>query len=438
MDANKLIQAGVAACLLAALAGAQSTGTTVRRHRVATVEPAESRLVREAEAALDKQDYATAEARLTAATQAAPADYQAWFYLGHVYAQTNRPDESIAAYRKAVAAKPDLFEANLNLGIALARKRDPEAEKYLRAATQLKPAAQPEQGKARAWMALAQSVESTRPDEAIAAYGEAAKLQPKDAQPHIAAGALLEKQENFAAAAAEFQQALAVDPKSSEALAGLVNVYSQQKDFAGAEAMLRRYLQADPNNAVARAQLGRLLAAQKKYPEATVELEAGLASRPEDALVARELAAVYTASGKWEKAAPLYEKLIAQQPRDAELRRVFGNALMHQRRYAEAQQQLIAAVNTDPHLADAYGDLAVAAAENKDYPTSLRALDLRATLLPDTPATLYLRATDFDNLRLFKDASKYYKAFLEASAGQFPELEWKARHRLIAIDPKSR
>ena len=99
MDANKLISAGLLACVLAINAAAQSSGTTVRHRRVPAEEPAASALVREAEAALDKRDYATAEAKLKAATEASPKDYQAWFYLGYVYGQTQRQDAAIAAYR---------------------------------------------------------------------------------------------------------------------------------------------------------------------------------------------------------------------------------------------------------------------------------------------------------------------------------------------------
>ncbi|MDP9267518.1 MAG: tetratricopeptide repeat protein, partial [Acidobacteriota bacterium] len=348
MDANRLIAAGLLACLLAADGAAQSSGTTVRHRREAAVEPAATALVREAEAALDKHDYVTAEAKLKAATVASPQDYQAWFYLGYVYGQTQKPAAAIEAYRRSVAAKADVFESNLNLGLLLARTNDPDAGKYLRAATQLKPTAKVEEGRARAWLSLARVLEASHPEDAVAAYGEAAKLRPKDPEPHLSAAVVFEKQKKYRDAETEFRQALALDPKSSEALAGLVNVSTEQKDFAGAEAMLRKYLDANPGDAAARVQFGRLLAAQKKYPEATTEFEAGLAATPDDPSLARELAAVYTVGGKWEKAAPLYEKLVQQQPRDAELRRVYGIALMHQRRYREAQQQLLAAINADP------------------------------------------------------------------------------------------
>lgn len=436
MERNRLISAAVALCLLASVAAAQNSAKTVRKRRVA-VETISS-AVREAVAAIEKQDYTTAKTKLKAATTTDPKDYHAWYYLGYTESRLGRNTEAADAYRRSLELKPDLFESNLNLGVLLAKQNDPQAEKYLRAATGLKPSDSADAARADAWMALAHVLEDAKPDEANVAYGEAAKLLPKDPEPHLAAGALFERQKRFTEAEAEYQHASALDPKSTGALAGLVNVAMQQKKFAEAEALLRRYLAADSSNGAARAQLGRVLAAQQKYPEAVTELEAGLTASPDDPLLARELAATYSASGQWAKAMPLYERLVQNQPDDAELHRVYGFALLKQKDYARAQQELITALKLDPKLADAYGDLAVAASEGKNYQLAIQALDARARFLPESPGTFFLRATCYDHLRLFKEASEYYKRFLAVAGSQFPDEEWKARHRLKAIDPQSR
>ncbi len=57
--------------------------------------------------------------------------------------------------------------------------------------------------------------------------------------------------------------------------------------------------------------------------------------------------------------------------------------------------------------------------------------------LPELPSSYFLRATCYDHLRQFAEAVENYKAFLAASNGQFPDDEWKARHRLIAIEPEA-
>src|SRR5947208_14096254 len=80
----------------------------------------------------------------------------------------------------------------------LARAGQPSAEQFLRAATKLKPTAHEAEGRARAWLSRARAGEANKPDEAIEAYRQAAALEPKDPEPHLAAGALLEKQNQFA------------------------------------------------------------------------------------------------------------------------------------------------------------------------------------------------------------------------------------------------
>jgi len=79
---------------------------------------------------------------------------------------------------------------------------------------------------------------------------------------------------------------------------------------------------------------------------------------------------------------------------------------------------------------------AIAASENHHYELALKALDVRAKSVPENPGTYFLRATCYDHLKAFKQASENYRKFLEVAAGKFPNEEWQARHRLIAIEPK--
>src|ERR1700692_4455959 len=134
-----------------------------------------------AEAAIEKQEYAVAEALLRKSVEKDSASYVAWFDLGFVENALGKVDDSIAAYRKSVATKPDVFESNLNLGLQLAKTGQPDAETFLRAATRLKPTCHRVEGQYRAWLSLAQTIEKSGPEEALAAYHQAANLQPKEA-----------------------------------------------------------------------------------------------------------------------------------------------------------------------------------------------------------------------------------------------------------------
>jgi tetratricopeptide (TPR) repeat protein len=414
---------------------AQTTGKTVRHHKVEDHDPAAAMLT-EAESDLDKQEYASAEPLLKKYLEAHSDNYAAWYELGFAYHQLGKRDDSVAAYRKSVSAKPDVFESNLNLGLALAEAEDVQAEQYLRAATKLNPASNAARGHMRAWLALGRLLQTTKPDEAIVAFRQAADLDPKAPEPHLDAGALLEKQQKPGEAERDYQQALSIAPDSSDALIALSNLYMREKRFDDAQASLRKLVALHPKDASAHFQLGRMLAIAGKNEDASSEIEAGLRLDPSDRKAQRDLADLDADLRKYDQAAQIYSVLITENPNDADLHAGFGRVLMKQKKFAEAEQELIKAAELKPGSGEIYGELAVAANENKNYPLAIKAADLRAKYLPENPMSYFLRATAYDHLRDAKDAAKYYHQFLEVAGGKYPDQEWQAKHRLIAIEPK--
>jgi tetratricopeptide (TPR) repeat protein len=411
-----------------------NSSRTIRHTRV--VEPgSQPPELTQAEDAIQKRDYTAAEPLLRKVVDHDPGNYVAWFDLGFLENAVGKIDESIAAYRKSVEARPDVFESNLNLGLQLAKTDQPDAEKFLRDATQLKPTSQVAEGQSGAWISLARVLEKTKPEEAIAAYRQASALRPEDPEPHLAAGFLLEKDNKFSDAETQYKQALALDPKS-DALTGLANIYMRGHRFVEAEEYLRKLVAAQPGNAAAHVQLGRVLAAEGKNDPAVTELEAGVKLAPADTSAQRDLADVYFTAGKNEQAAAAYRALLAGHANNAELHRSFGEALLREKKFPDAQQEFLVAVKLKPDLGEAYGGLAFAAGENKNYPLVLKALDARAKLLPEVATTYFLRASAFDHLRDYKQASANYHLFLSTANGKYPDQEWQAKHRLIAIEPK--
>jgi len=414
---------------------AQTSDKTVRHVRVEEESSWPPELT-QAEANIQKKDYAVAEPLLRKVVERDPTNYLAWYDLGFVLNALDKPDESIAAYRKSVAAKPDVFESNLNLGLMLAKNGQPGAEQFLRAATTLKPTSNPDEGRARAWISLAHVLEKSQPDQAVDAYREAAKLEPRDPEPHISAAFVLEKQNRFAEAEKEYETVLVLDPASTDALTGLANLYMRGNRFSDAEAALRKLVALEPNDAGVHMQLGRTLAAAGDNDQAIVELQAALKLAPTDSDLQRDLASVYVAAGKYPEAEAQYRTLIAGKPTDADLHFRLGRTLLNQKKFSQAQQELLTAVQLKPDMGAAYGDLAAAANENQNYALVIKALDARARLLPEIPASYFLRATAYDHLHDRKHAAENYHRFLEIDGGKNPDQEWQARHRLIAIQPK--
>lgn len=398
--------------------------------------PAQPAELTQAEAAIEKKNYSAAEPLLRKVVDRDASNYVAWFDLGFVDNALGKVDDSIAAYGKSVAAKPDVFESNLNLGLQLSKTGQPDAEEYLRAATHLKPTSHPAEGLYRAWLSLAETIEKSKPEEALAAFEHAAALQPKEAEPHLAAGQLLERESKFADAEEEYKQALALDARSTDAVIGLANLYMRGRRFPEAEDYLRKLLTAHADSAPVHIQLGRVLAAEGKTDGAIAELQVGIKLSPGDDAAKRDLAELYTTAKKNDLAEAVYRELVTAHPNEAELHRRLGQALLRQKKFPEAQQEFVTAVTLKPDLGEAYGDLAFAAGENQQYPLVIRALEARAKFLPETPVTYFMRASAYDHLRDFKNAGANYHLFLNTANGKYPDDEWRAKHRLIAIEPK--
>jgi tetratricopeptide (TPR) repeat protein len=305
-----------------------------------------------------------------------------------------------------------------------------------------------EEGRARAWLSLGHVLEMNDPAQALQAYNKASALTPADPQPHLSAALLDEHQKDFAGAEAEYKKVLALvsssgdshfaNTDSIEAAIGLTNIYMKSGRVAEAEPLLRRLVAERPWDAAMHLQLARVLAAEiDKKDDAIGEYQAALRLAPNDSQAQRELADLYAGAGKNDLAEAAYRPLVASNPKDAQLHRALGKSLLLQKKFAEAQQELLVAVRLKRDEPDAYVDLAVAANENKNYDLMIRALNGRAMLQPEMPGICYfLRATAYDHLHDYKQAAPDYHHFLDTANGKYPDQEWQARHRLIAIEPK--
>lgn len=425
--------------LLTVPEGAQpQTGRTIRHYQVA--DPArQSPLVDEAEAAIAKDDLATAEFDLNQVIQQNQADYRVWYDLGFVEKGLGKNADAIASYSKAIELNPDLFEATLNLGVLQAASGDAKsAEATLRRATTLKPQANPEDGLAHVWLAIAELQKPGRPSEAAASVEQALQHAPGSAEAHLLLAQLEREQGQSAEAEKRYRRAaeLGEGKEKAGALAGLVDLFTGDGRLPEAEAYLKEYLAAAPaeQQTVGKTLLGRVLAREGKFDEAGPLLESSHKANPGDEALTRDLADLYAEREHYVQAALLYGEAVAVHGDDPGLRYAFAKVLILQHRFAEAQEQLLASLKLDPMDGAAYGDLAIVAAENKQYLLSLQALDERAKFLPETPGTIFRRATAYDNLQDFSHAADNYKRFLAASNGKYPDQEWQARRRLVAIE----
>ena len=392
--------------------------------------------VAEAEAAIAKSDWKTAESTLDLWLAAHAVDPRALFDAGYVADAQNRPADAEALYRRAIDADPQSFEAHLSLGLLLARQGNADdARPELAMATTLEPGESSPAVKARAWRALARIDSVSHPDEASTDLLQALKISPETPADTLLAASLADQAGEYPAAEAAYRRVLAADPKSAPANAGLAHVLIEQKHYPEAETLLRAALDQSPDDPVVTAQLATVLAAQDKA-EALPLLQKLHDAHPQDAAINRMLAAVLADAGDYAGSDHLYIALLAAAPSDPALLVAHGQNLIRQIRYAEAFAAFNKAAQADAANADAWSGLAFAASRTGQPAVTLHALTMRSNFLPEVPSTYFLWATAYDSLHQNSEAVAYYQHFLASSAGKFPDQEWQARQRLLLLSKK--
>ncbi len=388
-----------------------------------------------AEAAIAKADWATAEAKLSVWIASHPEDARALFDAGYVADAQNRLDAAANYYRRAIAANPKSFESHLSLGLLLARQGKPEeARPELVTATELDPGDAGPTLKARAWRALAQIDRPTpgHTGDLNAATNdllEALRLTPETPADKLLAANLAEEAGDYEAAEKAYRRLLEDDPKSEQANAGIGHLLIEQKKYPEAETFLREALEKLPDDPTLTAQLAAALTAQDKA-EALPLLQKLHAAHPQDMDVTGMLAEVLGIAGDVAGSDKLYVQMLAASPNDAGLLVSHGQNLVRLGKDGEAVAAFDKATRLNPANSDGWSGLAFAASKINQPTVTLHALSMRSKLLPENASTYFLWATSYDRLHQKSQAVTYYRHFLEAAAGKFPDQEWQARQRL--------
>ena len=393
-----------------------------------------SEQVEVAEAAIAGKDWKTAEVKLDAWLAGHSGDGRALFDAGYVADVQDRAGDAEGFYRRAIAVDGKAFDPYLLLGTMLAREgKADEARTVLKQATELDAGAGGAELKARAWRALARLDSSINGVAASTDLLEALKLTPETVDDMVMAAELAAKSGQTAEAEGEYRKALAKDAGSQAATAGLAHLLIKEAKYAEAEPLLRAALERSPEDPALTAQLAAVLAGQDKA-EALPLLQKLHGAHPEDDAVSRMLAEVLDDAGDFDSSDALYVKLLAGSPSDPLLLVGHGQNLVRQGKYLAAFAIFDKVTQLDPGNADGWAGLAFSASRSGQPAVTVKALGMRAKLLPDNPSTYFLWATAYDSLHQTGQAVAYYHRFLTAAAGKYETEEWQARERLKALE----
>ena len=148
-------------------------------------------------------------------------------------------------------------------------------------------------------------------DQAMQAYNEAIKQDPKRVDAHIRLGVLLTKQEKFTEAIASYQRAYDVEPQNPDLFCNLGYTLYLQSRWKESEKALKRCLAMKPDHQRAHNNLGLVMARTGRTDEAIQEFrQAGCTEA--DANI--NLAHAHTLNNNLNDARKCYETALALQP----------------------------------------------------------------------------------------------------------------------------
>jgi predicted Zn-dependent protease len=389
-----------------------------------------------AEDKIESHDYDAARPGLVGYLQQHPTDARAIFDLGFVEDSTGQQEAAERDYRRAIAADPKQFESHAALGLLYAQTNQAaKAQPELETASQLEPANHDQAAKAQVWRSLAQLQLASDPAAAKQSLLKALQLVPGSDMPAdlVLTGQIAEANDDPDDAITAYQRALAADPGSAGATSGLAHVLLQQKKPQEAEPLLRAAIAKHPEDAGLVAQLATALSAEGNDAEAITTLEKLHQLQPTNTAISGMLADAYLRTGAPDKAASLLAEAVQAAPNNASLLTDYGQSLIYTKQFAAAVPVLERAAAAEPKNEEAWGGLAFAHSQLHQDQQALKDLAARQKIVADTPETLFLWATSYDNLHQMKQAAEFYDRFLAAAQGKYPNEEWQAKHRLVAL-----
>jgi predicted O-linked N-acetylglucosamine transferase (SPINDLY family) len=272
--------------------------------------------------------------------QVNPAQPTVLLHLARALTQAGRHDAAVAAYDRALAAKPYFAEAHYELGNAFMAFQEPQRalESYERLLA-LDPA------HALGWSNQGNALQGLgRLDQAVESYDRALALRADVALTHYNRANALRVLEQFAAALESYDRALELNPRLAEAHSN--------------RGITLRALTKDDEEALAA--FGRAIALKPQFVQALIERGNVLrdTQRPGAALES-------------------YGRALAVEPECVEALCNRGSVLVDLKRYAEALESYDRAVALKPDSADILGGRATALEEmslHEDAATSLERL----------------------------------------------------------------
>jgi tetratricopeptide (TPR) repeat protein len=370
-------------------------------------------------AAIQKGDFATAEAHVRAGLTSDPDAAAGYDLLGIALDAQGKSEAAEESFRKAIRLNPRLVPAHNNLGhsfyrrskIDLARsqflealKLDPanftanyslgliardskqyvEATQYLNAAHRARPADGP------TLLALAEvCLDAGQTDVAVRFSALLAARDPSDASAHFSLGVLFLQHQLYEQAVEHLAQARLAEPRNFELLHNLGQAYAHLNRYSEAEKTLLNALQVHPDSPETLYQLARVYSQQGQSDQAIQVLVRARQMAPESPDVLLLLGRECIREGFWDDAESVLRECIRLNPAKVEPRLLLGESYSRSKAYEKALAEYEVIAKLDVNNPQSYVSLGRTYYYCERYPESQAALAKARKLDPANAQAAY-------------------------------------------------
>ena len=236
--------------------------------------------------------------------------------LGTICRQTDRSEEALIYYQKALAISPGYADAQANLGALLAEKG--------------------------------------MLDQATTALRKAIDLDPSQAGPHVTLGRILIRQGHLIEALGALHTALKINPNLADAHLAEGMVWISQGRLDRALASTKRAIELQPDLADAYMNLGGILLEQGRFDQALAATLKAIEKHPQNAKAYLNLGGILKGQGRLAEALLASQRALALAPDLAEAHLLTGSILQQQEQLEQALASIRQAISLMPDRADAY------------------------------------------------------------------------------------
>lgn len=334
---------------------------------IAALVLASPQTVEQAEQMQAHGDWKGAEAAWRALTEQSPKDYRLWTSLGIALAHEQQYDQAIAAYRKALAIRPEAPETELNLGLA-----------YFKA------------GKLR---------------EAVEPLRVAAAALPDNMQAQILLGMSLYGTAQFREAASHLEKVVTRSDGNAQLSSVLAQCYLQSGQYEQAKSEFEQMLKREPDSPGVHMLLGEAYDALNRRHDAIAEFRAATASKQYVPLAHFGLGYLLWADRHYDEAAAEFRKELDKDPKNGQAMAYLADVELKKGNRAEAEELLRRSLQLQP-VRLAYFDLGILATEQKHLTEAIDEFKQAVALDPKDPDAHYRLARIYQELHRTGEAQE--------------------------------